>query len=67
MIHSFFIPNFRMKQAAVPGMVTEMWVTPTKEGRYGRPALSSVASGTKRRLSGAARLGDANAGRDSTL
>lgn len=33
-IHSFFIPSFRMKQDAVPGMVTEMWVTPTKEGNY---------------------------------
>lgn len=33
-IHSFFIPNFRLKQDAVPGMATEMWVTPTKEGIY---------------------------------
>jgi cytochrome c oxidase subunit 2 len=27
-IHSFFLPNFRLKQDAVPGMKIEVWLTP---------------------------------------
>lgn len=27
-IHSFFLPNFRLKQDAVPGMMIEVWLTP---------------------------------------
>lgn len=33
-IHSFFIPAFRVKQDAVPGMTIEIWFTPTREGSY---------------------------------
>lgn len=33
-IHSFFLPNFRVKQDAVPGRPVEIWFTPTKEGTY---------------------------------
>ena len=33
-IHSFFLPNFRLKQDAVPGMAIEVWFTPTKSGQY---------------------------------
>jgi cytochrome c oxidase subunit 2 len=33
-IHSFFLPNFRMKQDAVPGMGIEVWFTPTKAGNF---------------------------------
>src|SRR6266566_3991064 len=33
-IHSFFLPNFRLKQDAVPGMAIEVWFTPTKPGQY---------------------------------
>lgn len=33
-IHSFFLPNFRLKQDAVPGMVTSLSFLPTKEGAY---------------------------------
>jgi cytochrome c oxidase subunit II len=33
-IHSFFVPEFRMKQDAVPGMVTRYWFTATKSGAY---------------------------------
>ncbi|PYS13030.1 MAG: hypothetical protein DMG17_19705 [Acidobacteria bacterium] len=29
-IHSFFLPNFRVKQDAVPGMGIEVWFTPTR-------------------------------------
>jgi cytochrome c oxidase subunit 2 len=33
-IHSFFLPNFRVKQDAMPGMTTETWFVPTKAGTY---------------------------------
>ncbi len=33
-IHSLFLPNFRIKQDAVPGMGIEVWFTPTKAGQY---------------------------------
>jgi cytochrome c oxidase subunit 2 len=33
-IHSFFLPNFRLKQDAVPGMGIEVWFTPTRAGTY---------------------------------
>jgi len=33
-IHSFFVPAFRMKQDVLPGRYTSLWFTPTKTGRY---------------------------------
>ena len=33
-IHSFFVPAFRVKQDVVPGRVSKLWFTPTKPGRY---------------------------------
>jgi cytochrome c oxidase subunit II len=33
-IHSFFIPAFRVKQDAVPGQYRTMWFEPTKPGEY---------------------------------
>ena len=33
-IHSFFLPNFRVKQDAVPGLAIEVSFTPTATGRY---------------------------------
>jgi cytochrome c oxidase subunit 2 len=33
-IHSFFVPAFRVKQDLVPGMETSLWFTPEKPGRY---------------------------------
>ena len=33
-IHSFFIPAFRMKQDVVPGRLTQEWFEPLKVGRY---------------------------------
>lgn len=33
-IHSFYIPAFRIKADVVPGRYTSMWFTPTKVGRY---------------------------------
>jgi len=33
-IHSFWIPEFRIKQDAMPGMVIPVWVQPTQTGTY---------------------------------
>jgi cytochrome c oxidase subunit II len=33
-IHSFFVPNFRFKQDAVPGLAIHMHFTPTEVGEY---------------------------------
>lgn len=33
-IHSFFVPAFRLKQDAVPGMEIRVWFQPTQTGRY---------------------------------
>jgi len=33
-IHSFFVPAFRMKQDVLPGRYTSLWFTPTQTGRY---------------------------------
>ena len=33
-LHSFWVPEFRMKQDAVPGITTNTRVTPTREGSY---------------------------------
>ena len=33
-IHSFFIPVFRLKQDAVPGMTIEAWFRPTRTGEW---------------------------------
>ena len=33
-IHSFFVPQFRMKQDAVPGITTRLWLSATKTGNF---------------------------------
>jgi cytochrome c oxidase subunit 2 len=33
-IHSFFLPNLRVKQDAVPGLSIEVWFTPNRAGAY---------------------------------
>lgn len=33
-VHSFYVPNLRIKQDAVPGMVTTFWFKAKKEGIY---------------------------------
>jgi len=33
-IHSFFVPDFRVKQDVVPGRYTELWFEATKVGRF---------------------------------
>jgi cytochrome c oxidase subunit 2 len=33
-IHSFYLPHFRVKQDAMPGMRIPIWFVPTEEGEY---------------------------------
>ena len=33
-LHDFFVPEFRAKMDAVPGMITYFWFEPTREGEY---------------------------------
>lgn len=33
-VHSFWVPEFRLKQDAVPGKVVHLMLTPTKKGEY---------------------------------
>ena len=33
-LHSFFVPAFRMKQDLLPGRYTQLWFTPTKIGTF---------------------------------
>ncbi len=33
-IHSFWVPEFRVKQDLVPGRVTQLWITPVMAGAY---------------------------------
>ena len=33
-IHSFFVPAFRVKQDVVPGRTGQVWVSPTRAGHY---------------------------------
>jgi len=33
-IHSFFVPDFRVKQDAVPGMTIDVWFVPTQTGTF---------------------------------
>ncbi len=33
-LHSVYVPNFRVKMDAVPGMITSTWFTPTEAGAY---------------------------------
>ena len=44
-IHSFWVPEFRQKQDAVPGTETKVAVTPTKTGRYPLPCTELCGLG----------------------
>jgi cytochrome c oxidase subunit 2 len=33
-IHSFYMPNLRVKQDAMPGMINRMWIVPTETGEF---------------------------------
>ncbi len=47
-IHSLYVPEFRLKQDAVPGRYTKMVFTPTKAGTY--PVLCTEYCGTNHSL-----------------
>lgn len=44
-IHSFFLPNLRLKQDAVPGRAIEVWFEATKPGRYELPCAELCGFG----------------------
>ena len=44
-IHSFFIPNLRLKQDAVPGRVITAWFEATKPGKYELPCAELCGFG----------------------
>jgi cytochrome c oxidase subunit 2 len=44
-IHSFFVPSFRIKQDAVPGHVINVWFKATKAGRYELPCAELCGPG----------------------
>lgn len=33
-LHSFYVPEFRVKMDMVPGLVTRLWLTPTRTGTF---------------------------------
>jgi cytochrome c oxidase subunit 2 len=44
-IHSFFVPQFRLKQDAVPGRTIEVWFEATKPGTYELPCAELCGFG----------------------
>jgi len=44
-IHSFFLPQLRLKQDAVPGRVIQAWFQATKTGRYEIPCAELCGFG----------------------
>ena len=44
-IHSFFLPNFRLKQDMVPGRAIEGWFEATKPGKYELPCAELCGFG----------------------
>jgi cytochrome c oxidase subunit 2 len=44
-IHSFFVPQFRLKQDAVPGRAIDAWFEATKPGRYELPCAELCGFG----------------------
>src|SRR5262249_9799530 len=53
-IHSFFVPDFRTKQDAVPGRYTYSWFQATKAGRYRLNRAESCGTAHPRVAAGAA-------------
>ena len=44
-IHSFFVPNFRLKQDAVPGREIPVWFKAIKAGKYEAPCAELCGFG----------------------
>ena len=43
-IHSFYIPDFRVKQDVLPDRKTELWFQPTQLGRFHLFCSPSIAA-----------------------
>ena len=65
-IHSFFLPNLRVKQDAVPGMGIEVWFTPNKPGSY-EIACAELCGLGHYRMKGALTIDDSQANFDKWL
>ena len=44
-IHSFFVPNLRLKQDAVPGRIIHVWFEATEVGEYEIPCAELCGFG----------------------
>ena len=49
-IHSFFVPQFRVKQDILPGSYTQLWFTPTKVGTFDLLCAEYCGSGHSKML-----------------
>ena len=47
-LHDFTVPQFRVKMDLVPGMITYLWLTPTKVGVIRNPLRRAVRHGSLR-------------------
>ena len=59
-IHSFFVPSFRLKQDAVPGREINVWFKATKTGRYELPCAELCGPGHSGMVSWVHVLSDAD-------
>lgn len=50
-LHSFFVPAFRIKRDVIPGMYTSMWFEATREGRFQIYCTEYCGTGHSRMLS----------------
>ena len=49
-IHSFFVPQFRVKQDILPGSYQQLWFTPTKVGTFDLLCAEYCGSGHSKML-----------------
>lgn len=49
-LHSFFVPQFRVKQDILPGTYTQLWFTPTKAGTFDLFCAEYCGSGHSKML-----------------
>ncbi len=47
-IHSFYVPAFRVKQDVLPGRYTQLWFTATQLGTFRSFARNTAGSTTRR-------------------
>ena len=65
-IHSFFLPNLRVKQDVVPGMGIEVWFMPDKAGQY-EIACAELCGNAHYRMKGALTVDESQAAFDKWL